>query len=1417
MSNKFQNEDFKSEEELIALDGSKSQLLNTTKIYSPKSDEVLESVLKKNKDDATVAPNPNNDISDGFEVGSRWIDVTSGRVYYCVDNTAAGAVWKLAGLGDGGPLSDLQNKGDLITHDGSNIQKVAVGDEGAMLVANPNASTGLEWQQGLTAKGDLLTHTGTSLDRVGVGAEGHVLTADPATPTGLAWKKEEAAENFNASLINGIIVPHWKWDGIASESGEDNPDIPVVGNASCARWTICNGYLAVTYNTFPFLTVYKRSENNLVKLEEFEVPPPAAAHGVAWSNDCKYLTVTHDTAPFISIYKKNVDDTFTKLNDPDVLPTGIAFAAAFSHDGQFLSVSHAVTPFVTIYQRSGDAFTKLANPNILPTGIGRGTCWNPAGNILAVAHEVSPWVSMYERSGTTFTKLANPATIPTGIGRDVTFNPAGNLMVVAHAVSPWITIYSVAGTTFTKLANPAALPTGIAYGAAFGYPANIFGHTEDFDNAMWVKTRTTIIPNDIVPAPEGSFTAEKIVEDTEDNSHTVSQSVPVLNGSWYTFSVYLRGAERNRARLTMSGANFGGTAPSAIFNLATGVVHSSVNCITEIEPSNDGWWRCSIKALCVQSGLTSNAIQLVFGSSTLLYPGDGTSGIHAWGAQFETGQHLSSYTKSSDPTYYLAAAHAVSPFVTIYGVSSTNVFTKLVNPALLPTGIGNAVSFSIDGGLMAIAHDTLPFITLYEKTDDVFNRIPNPAPLPTGVGYDTAYSPNGQFLAVGHATSPFITIYEKVDSTYTKLPNPASIPNNSVVGVAWHPSGNLLTVAYASTPWIITYKRDGNTFTRLPNPMSISPQTGIPTGIGRRVEYSPDGQMMAVVHDTSPYITTYSVLDDGMGNYDFLQRPNPNILPAGVAGSWTGGQDLSWSPDSNLLAVGCNSFPFLMIYQRNSSNNTLVKLPNPPVLPSALCRAVRFSPDGQFLFAGQNVSPWLRIWKVDGTTFTATARPNINPTGLAYRVQFSYNSRYAIVSHNTAPWFTIYKKNGGDSWKKLTNPALLPTGIGYSVSFLPGSVDTFAVASSTTPFIHIYDRGGFGFSVVSSKKETPIVKLANPATLPSSTGQSAAFSPNGKFLAVVHGSASVRFVSIYRTSGAGLVYAAGGATASSWTAHSVVWTADSQYIAIGRSVTAFLLYYSVNQETGALTSATVSGDTGSTTRGLSISPNSLYIVATHDASPFVSIYQRTGNVLNKLPNPTILPTGIGRKSCWSPDGKYLVITHDNAPFVTVYEVADGVFAKIPDLDELPQVNARSTSWTPDGQILVIGHAAAPFLSIYKVEDSVFQRIDNPKVMFNGIPTEMSWAPTDIHLLISTTVAPFMAIYERDLETNEFIKCADPAVQMTGQGNGCHFSYDGRLVAIAHSITPFISAYRTSQLFRKLPRGVAKFTLDISAD
>lgn len=46
-----------------------------------------------NKWDATAAPDADNDVDEGYAVGSRWIDVTNDKEYVCLDATDGAAVW----------------------------------------------------------------------------------------------------------------------------------------------------------------------------------------------------------------------------------------------------------------------------------------------------------------------------------------------------------------------------------------------------------------------------------------------------------------------------------------------------------------------------------------------------------------------------------------------------------------------------------------------------------------------------------------------------------------------------------------------------------------------------------------------------------------------------------------------------------------------------------------------------------------------------------------------------------------------------------------------------------------------------------------------------------------------------------------------------------------------------------------------------------------------------------------------------------------------------------------------------------------------------------------------------------------------------------------------------------------------------
>jgi hypothetical protein len=162
---------------------------------------------------------------------------------------------------------------------------------------------------------------------------------------------------------------------------------------------------------------------------------------------------------------------------------------------------------------------------------------------------------------------------------------------------------------------------------------NLLTYSEQFDNAAWVKARATITTNTVV-APDGTLTGDKLVEDTTaSNNHLVVQA-ETFSAADYTFSVYLKAAERTFARLVV----FDGTSAFSYYvNLSTGAISNESGTLTaNVDDVGNGWYRASL-SLTAAAGTGNVAIRAATGGSGSddTYTGDGYSGIYVWGAQLE--------------------------------------------------------------------------------------------------------------------------------------------------------------------------------------------------------------------------------------------------------------------------------------------------------------------------------------------------------------------------------------------------------------------------------------------------------------------------------------------------------------------------------------------------------------------------------------------------------------------------------------------------------------------------------------------------------------------------------------------------------------------------------------------------------------
>lgn len=161
--------------------------------------------------------------------------------------------------------------------------------------------------------------------------------------------------------------------------------------------------------------------------------------------------------------------------------------------------------------------------------------------------------------------------------------------------------------------------------------------SEQFDNAAWTKSNATVTAN-ATTAPDGTSTADKLVENNLLADHTIYQLLTLIKGVQYSFSFYAKAAERPGIRLERYLSTLG-IFFVATFDLSNGTF-STTGAVdsASIENVGNGWYRCEIKitpdptTATISSGVRIN----LFDGSTDNYTGDGTSGIYLWGAQLTT-------------------------------------------------------------------------------------------------------------------------------------------------------------------------------------------------------------------------------------------------------------------------------------------------------------------------------------------------------------------------------------------------------------------------------------------------------------------------------------------------------------------------------------------------------------------------------------------------------------------------------------------------------------------------------------------------------------------------------------------------------------------------------------------------------------
>lgn len=215
--------------------------------------------------------------------------------------------------------------------------------------------------------------------------------------------------------------------------------------------------------------------------------------------------------------------------------------------------------------------------------------------------------------------------------------------------------------------------------------------------------------------------------------------------------------------------------------------------------------------------------------------------------------------------------------------------------------------------------------------------------------------------------------------------------------------------------------------------------------------------------------------------------------------------------------------------------------------------------------------------------------------------------------------------------------------------------------------------------------------------------------------------------------------------------------------------------------------------------GLAWSADNQFLAVAHTTTPFITIYQRSGDTFTKLGNPVNLPAGTGADCAFSKDGSFLAVTHATTPFITIYSISGTLFTKLANPASLPTATGAGVSFSPDNNYLTVGFGASPFVHTYSISGTIFTKLTNPTTLPTANVNSVSWISSSDKFALSQETGDVLIF---DLVTGLFQNTA--SFVPVGVTRSLRFSADDNYLAVAHANSPFFTVYsRVSNTFTPL--------------
>lgn len=345
-----------------------------------------------------------------------------------------------------------------------------------------------------------------------------------------------------------------------------------------------------------------------------------------------------------------------------------------------------------------------------------------------------------------------------------------------------------------------------------------------------------------------------------------------------------------------------------------------------------------------------------------------------------------------------------SSFIGVYTFETGVGFgTKYSAPSTLPpSGLGRCVGFSPDGATIGLGYNananTL-YLYPWSSSSGFGTRFPNgPSQRPYGGTFGVAFDSTSSnvFGGGGGFSQQGLETFTYSSSTgygtrYTP-PSPTDGTFNQLTrDIAVHPSDNAVAIAGLNN------SSQGDLFKIYP----FTPGTGygtqystpatMPTGPAYSVEFSPNGDFVAVGEQYSPCLSVYPFsLSTGIGTK--IADPS-TVLP-----NFCTVYRINWSPKQN--AIGCangrgsssNPQSIVSVWAWSSSGFG-AKYSNPSTTPNGTSgKGFSFSPDGASILFGTNLSPFVYAYEWSSSGFGSKyADPSPLPTDDVNDISFNLN------------------------------------------------------------------------------------------------------------------------------------------------------------------------------------------------------------------------------------------------------------------------------------------------------------------------------------------------------------------------------------------------------------------------------------------